>query len=346
MATMQSLERASDRHVAQRSSILAKLLRLLLGLWRDFDRWDDEDAVAGMAARSAMIVNSAIAQVRRAERSYLASRFQSAGLDSSRMPEVIDSYPRANTYPSQTYMRPVEAFIWARRNGGTLAESKEEFEQRLRAIAEADVRAAEIEEAQRVYQSEPRIIGYRRVLHPEKAESGLSCGLCVVAATRIYSTDELMPLHIGCNCDTDQITLDSDPGKALNDNDLAEIYNAAGGTDAAALLNTRVAVREHGELGPVLVKQGDHFRTPEQAGRPRFEPSTPERRARQVAQELAALTDQVESAQRRYDRLVVDDPSTLEPNTSRSDERVALFRSIRYMRELITSLEVAQRRAA
>jgi len=346
MATMQSLERASNRHVAQRDSILERLLRLLLGLWRDFDRWDDEQVVAGMAARSAMLVNAAIAQARRTERSYLASLFTSADLDPTSMPAVIDSYPRANTYPSQVYARPVESFIWARRNGGTLAESKEQFEQRLRQIAEADMLAAEREEAQRVYAAEPKIIGQRRIIHPEKAKSGLSCGLCVVASLRLYGVDELLPIHGGCNCDTAFVTAASDPGKALNDNDLAELYNAAGGTDAGSLLNTRVAYREHGELGPVLVKQGDHFRTAEEAGRPKFKPSTPETRRDAVEMELEALTKQIDAAQKRYDRLVTEDPTTLLPNTSNSDERVALFRALKYMRELATSLEVRLTRAA
>jgi len=343
---MQSLERASNRHVSQRDSILERLIRLLLGLWRDFDRWDDEQVVAGMAARSAMLVNSAIAQTRRTERSYLTALFTSADLDVSAMPAVVDSYPRANTYPSEVYARPVEAFIWARRNGGTLAESKEQFEQRLRQIAEADMLAAEREEAQRAYVSQAKVIGYRRVVHPEKAKSGLSCGLCIVAATRIYRTDELMGLHNGCNCDTAPITAASDPGKALNDNDLAEIYNAAGGTDAGSLLNTRVSYRDHGELGPVLVKDGDHFRTPEEAGRPKFERSTPETRRAAANAELAHLTEQIGEAQSRYDLLVTEDPTTLLPNSSHSDERVALFRSIKYMRELAAALEVHLARAA
>ncbi len=339
MATKQSLESASNRHVTQRRSILNQLIRLLLGLWADFDRWDDEDVVAGMAARSATLANSAIAQTRRTERSYLGSVLSSAGIDTSRMQATIDSYPRANTYPSEVYRRPVDAFIWARRNGGTLVETKAQFEQRLRAIAEADIIAAEREEAQRIYAAEPKVTGYRRVIHPEKAESGFSCGLCVVASTRIYSTDVLMPLHNGCNCDTAPVFAGSDPGHALNEADLKEFYAAAGSTAAEALINTRVSVNEHGELGPVLLKQGDHFRSPRDAGRPQWKPSTAETRRAAVQKELAALRDQVASAQSRYDAVVAADPSSLIPNTAKNDERVQLFRSISYIRELITSLE-------
>lgn len=337
---MQSLQTASDKHVARRRSILDQLMRLLLGLWADFDRWDDEDVVAGMTAKSATIVNSAVAEVRRSQRSYLSPVLNSFGLDTSQLPAMIDSYPRANTFPSEVYARPVDQFIWARRNGGTLSESKEAFEQRLREIAQADMLAAEREESQRVYRSQPRIIGHRRIIHPEKSESGFSCGLCVVAATRLYSTDELLAIHGGCNCDSAPVTANSDPGLSLNENDLKEFYNAAGSSAAEDLLNTRVRYVEHGELGPVLVKQGDHFRTAEEAGRPKWQPSTPESRRAAVLAERADITGKIASAQRRYDDMVRLHPETLLPNSPLGDERVALFRSLTFMRELATALDV------
>jgi hypothetical protein len=337
---MQGLQTASDKHVTQRRSILEKLLRALFGLWADFDRWDDEDVVAGMAARSATLVNSAVAEVRRTQRSYLGSVLNGFGIDTSQLPSVIESYPRANTFTSQVYSRPVEQFIWARRNGGTLAESREAFEQRLREIAQADMLVAEREESQRVYAASPRVIGHRRIIHPEKSESGFSCGLCVVAATRIYSTSELQAIHGGCNCDSAPVTAESDPGLSLNENDLKEFYNAAGSTAAEDLINTRVRYVEHGELGPILVKQGDHFRTPEEAGRPKWEPSTPESRRAATLAELDDLTAKIASAQQRYDDMVATRPETLTPNSPLSDERVALFRSLNYMRELAAALNV------
>lgn len=340
MATMQSLQSASDKHVARRRSILEQLLRLLLGLWSDFDRWDDEDVVAGMAAKSATLVNSAVAQVRRTQRSYLGPVLNSFGIDTTQLPAVIDSYPRANTYPSAVYARPVEQFIWARRNGGTLTESKEAFEQRLREIAEADMLAAEREESQRVYESQPKIIGHRRIIHPEKSASGFSCGLCVVAATRLYSSGELLAIHGGCNCDSVPVTATSDPGLALNENDLKEFYNAAGSTAAEDLINTRVRYVEHGELGPILVKQGDHFRTPEEAGRPAWHPSTPQSRRASAVAELDDLTGKITAAQSRYDEMIRTRPETLLPNSPLGDERVALFRSLNYMRELAAALDV------
>lgn len=330
MATMQSLKAASDKHVEQRRAILTQLLRLILGLWSDFDRWDDEQVVKGMAARTAMLASSAISKTRRAQRSYLASVLADFGVDTRALPTVIESYPRANTFPLEVYQRPADQYVWRRRNGGSLIESQEDFEKRLRAIAQADMAAAEREEAQRIYESIPQVIGHRRIIHPERAKSGFSCGLCVVAATQFYSTNELMPLHDGCNCDSAPVTKASDPGLALNKDDLREIYAAAGDSSAGSLLNTRVKVREHGELGQILVKKGDHFRTPEEAGRPPWAPSTPATRRAAAQAQLVDLRSAIAESETRLAGLSDED----------GGPRLALVRSVKYMRELAAATEL------
>lgn len=115
--------------------------------------------------------------------------------------------------------------------------------------------------------------GWRRILRPELSKSG-PCGLCVVAADRIYSIGELEPLHNGCVCDILPIIDGQDPGLLLNRDDLDRIYAAAGGTGgektvlrngrpvrvSPGLQAIRVALTEHGELGPVLVDARQNFR--------------------------------------------------------------------------------------
>lgn len=115
---------------------------------------------------------------------------------------------------------------------------------------------------------------YRRVLHPELADSGLSCGLCVVAADRLYTVEKFKrELHDRCNCESIPIENGKDPGAKLNQDDLESLYAAAGATigrskatgggakQKGALKRVRVAVTEHGELGPILVNQSGEFRT-------------------------------------------------------------------------------------
>jgi hypothetical protein len=338
MASIQRLQSASDRHVGQRESILIELLKLILGLWSGFDRWDDENALNGMVARTATLVSSATTRTRRAQRSYLSSVLADYGVDTRGLPTLVDSYPRANTDALEVYRRPVEQFIWKRRNGGTLAESEEAFQERLRKIAEADVLAAEREESLLVYNATPEIIGHRRIIHPEKSRSG-TCGLCIVAATQFYKKDELLPLHNGCWCDTAPITATSDPGLHLNADDLKAIYAAAGSTAAEDLKNTRVAIKENGELGPVLVREGQNFKTPADAGRPAFVRQTPAMKAESTKRELAKVRVAIDDAQRAYDDYVAQNPSTLVPNSSNQGERIGLFRAIKFLREYAQVLE-------
>lgn len=92
---------------------------------------------------------------------------------------------------------------------------------------------------------------YRRIIHPELSKTG-TCGLCVVAADRVYTIGALMPLHSNCHCTVMPITAGHDPGLKLNDDDLNEIYRKAGSTSAAKLKQTRVLTLTNGEIGPVL----------------------------------------------------------------------------------------------
>lgn len=100
--------------------------------------------------------------------------------------------------------------------------------------------------------SGPKVIGYRRLIHPELSRGG-TCGMCIVAADRIYSVAELMPIHAECKCTVGAVTEDHDPADDLNAVDLAQLYKDSGGNSAAHLKRTRYQVDEHGELGPVLV---------------------------------------------------------------------------------------------
>ena len=119
-----------------------------------------------------------------------------------------------------------------------------------------------------------RVIGWRRVIRPELSRHG-SCGLCVVAATQWYTRGDLQAIHHLCKCATLPVTKSADPGLRWNAEDLRrnldEIYGAGGGTAGKKLKRIRVAVREHGELGPMLAYSAKRGWTPIEG----FEPYTP-----------------------------------------------------------------------
>lgn len=105
---------------------------------------------------------------------------------------------------------------------------------------------------------EKKIAGFRRVVHPELAESGRSCGLCIVASTHRYTKRDLLPIHSGCNCGIAEIyKIDGeefDPGDQINYADLEVFYQEAGGsTHGWSLKKQRYKVVDHPEYGPTLV---------------------------------------------------------------------------------------------
>jgi hypothetical protein len=127
-------------------------------------------------------------------------------------------------------------------------------------LAETDTQLAARAQAKQ-FMVVKKVDGWRRIIHPELSRSG-TCGLCIVAADRIYHSSELMPLHDRCKCTVAPIINSIDPGYSLNKSDLNALYQQVGGTQAAQLVKTRITVHHNGELGPVLGVQGQHFRSP------------------------------------------------------------------------------------
>lgn len=325
-----SVSAMTEKQADSRQAIIVQLLRLLLGLWGGFERWDDVETVTGMAARSANLVDSANLKSRMLTRSFQTSVLRQVGSGASQLPALVNAYPRANITATEVYQRPVEQFIWARRNGLAFADSREAFENRLTDLATQDVKLADRDEAQHVLEAHG-VERWRRVIHPELSKSG-TCGLCIVASQRIYTTGTLMQMHgPSCNCTVMGITKGNDPGLKLNNADLKTIYAAAGSTAAADLQNTRITINEHGELGPILTKHGDHFRTAADAGRPAYVKPTPSSIRSSSQKERANLVATIADAQARYD--------TAEKSGIAPQNQVPLFRSIKYMNERITSID-------
>jgi hypothetical protein len=155
---------------------------------------------------------------------------------------------------------------------------------RAEVVADDDVTLAMRHQARQWMADHDEADGYRRIIHPELSRGG-TCGLCVAASDRVYHRKDLLPIHGRCHCEVLPIVHGQDPGEGLNQDALAILYQAAGGTTAAAALKqTRYQIGEHGELGPVLTVKGQHFRGKRQVDAARS--SDPVKRAEA---ELAAL---------------------------------------------------------
>lgn len=96
---------------------------------------------------------------------------------------------------------------------------------------------------------------YRRVLTGRE-----DCSRCSIASMNVYSTRDLLPIHDHCDCTVEPVR-DEVPTVDLSALVLssARADQVAGGAPVESL----VAVREHGELGPVVVWASDAFTGPD-----------------------------------------------------------------------------------
>lgn len=206
-----------------------------------------------------------------------------------------------------------------------LAEHRDEIEQRrvsdedahgkaterAELLADDDLSLARREGVQAGLRS-MKATKYRRVIHPELSKSG-TCGLCVAASTRVYSVDELMPIHTHCVCEQVEVRAGADYGQQFNEADLKELYEAAGTTKAEDLSRVRYEVTDSGELGPIIV--------PKARRKKRITKNRPPAADR----DIPSLTEQRDALQDALDALERD----LEPGGPLAVEAEYLRRRIR-----------------
>lgn len=141
--------------------------------------------------------------------------------------------------PTRVYRRPVIQARNAIARGYDFDEAMAQGRSRAQSLAETDIAHTQSVATVAAIAFLPKIIGFVRVL------TGTSCPLCVVAQGR-FGPLELMPIHAHCDCTSAPIYAAASPGAAVNEQ-----------LDRSS--DARVAVREHGELGPVLVDADDDF---------------------------------------------------------------------------------------
>lgn len=227
-------------------------------------RWYDRDAVIEAGRELAELVRSAQVVAGDVTGIYLDHVFDLTGITPPAEPITLPTRLR-NVDSEVQWGRPASEFRRMRARGLDEFEASERARQRAETMAEMDVNLAMREAARQRIVAVDAVVGYRRIIHPERSRTG-TCGLCLVASDRLYHKRELLPLHDGCRCEVLPVVKGKpDPGVTLNGADLKDIYAKAGGTGRAALKKIRVRTVHHGELGPILVDAGHRFRTAQQA---------------------------------------------------------------------------------
>lgn len=287
------LEALAAAYAAAQARIEARLLeriRKLLGRLFGLE-WFNENAEKPVRRQIMRAVEDAQEVVADLTGGYLDDVFEvmSIRVPRSARDKAVTLPKQLRTVDRETeWRRPGTQARFAKIKGLDDLEAQLAAEERAEELARMDLQLAAQEAERQKYNltDDETLIGHRRVLRPELSETG-PCGLCIVAATRIYKKGELKPLHGGCCCGSMPVTIAADPALRMNKDDfevwmergadadkelqkvgvtrerLMSWYAAAGGTDREGLQRIRVRTASHGEIGPVLVNNKYAFRDPE-----------------------------------------------------------------------------------
>lgn len=235
--------------------------------WDRFANVDDTSA-SRFAETAAGIALAAQTQTAAAVDGYIALALGTvtgegspAGVDAA---SVTGAAVRAGAEPVEVYHRPIVTARSALSEGKSWVEAIAIGRARAVQTAATDVSLTQRAATVQAVGANDRIVGYRRTL------TGTSCALCATASTQRYRRGDLMPIHAGCDCGVAPIIGDRDPGQVINRPLVQQLKQAKSDAPTRRLVVDQdgtvrlpeVAVREHGELGPILTEADDHFAGP------------------------------------------------------------------------------------
>lgn len=269
------LQIAANRRAA--AAVRGRVLAFLTATWMGLGSWNVGD-VERFIALVLPVVLAGQRSVATLTDSYLAMMAARAfgtlpepvGVD----PALVSGAVLRNGVDPELVYRRGGAVVWDNlAKGEPLLVAVERGLARLTSIASTDLQLAKTHAARLALVAQPKgqePTGYVRTL-----EGTSSCGFCALASTRLYYVEELLPIHPGCDCDVEPYYGDRalvvDPARLEQVHALARDFfgtSRASGVDRDSGTfdyHDFVIVHEHGELGPVLARKGQHFSGPEAA---------------------------------------------------------------------------------
>lgn len=227
----------ANAHINAQQRLRLIVAEAVRGAWRGLPGYDDRDVDAFLASALPAVEAGRRQSVALTE-AFLARavRRQPNGADVDRIVAAI----RNGADPRQVYRRPFVTTWTALGSGADWSDAVASGEARAVGMAATDVQLAMRDTLRDVGNADEAILGYQRV------PDGKACDLCLQIAGQRYTTDELQPVHNNCGCSVDVITA-TERGA----------FSGNYGNDPILTREGVVEVREHGELGPVLVN-GEH----------------------------------------------------------------------------------------
>jgi hypothetical protein len=238
----------------------------LAGVFRNLGSWRDEDF-----ERFFQLANRTLnASTLQAAKLQVAFYQQMARLNGQpfavpqlRAQDFTTEALRNGAVASEVYRRPFVELYTALDKGKLMSEAISLGANRISSIASTDVQLARRNAGFGVRSRNNRIVGFARTLTGAE-----NCALCFVASTQRYTRGDLLPIHPGCDCGEMPIYGNQDPGQVIDELRLDATHQAVqerfGFSDpgARAIDYRDIAIREHGELGPVLTVADQNFTGP------------------------------------------------------------------------------------
>lgn len=169
----------------------------------------------------------------------------------------------------EVYQRPYVQLWTELKNGTPFDDALDHADRRAEVLAATDFQMARVRSFQQAISGQPGAKYWRRVLRGDR-----NCLLCLVASTQRYRKENLAAIHPQCDCYVEPIPGDRDPGQILNPALLEQVHQAVEDAGFQADRGARnpdyrrlIAVREHGEIGPLLTLRRQGFTGPEDLAR-------------------------------------------------------------------------------
>jgi hypothetical protein len=251
-------------------------------LFRSLPDWRDNNARVYLQQLQP-VLDGVKVQTARLRNAYAAEIAKAAGQPFTPVAVTVASVATSNLRNGATFQevhsRPFVTLYTALAQGKSVTEAVLEGANRAFSVASTDVQLASRQAGVESRSSNPRVVGYRRVL-----SGGLNCALCVIASTQRYTRGELMPIHPGCSCGEEEIYGDFDPGRIIDpelleetqtlierelgnydyearDAGLGKMIDSADGRKQQDYTELIIS-REHGEYGPTLSFRDQSFTGP------------------------------------------------------------------------------------
>jgi len=266
MSALQDLSKGYNNigtKLIDNSGLVAARLFQQLGSWRD----DDVKTYIEILTAS---LDGAKLQASQSTVSFYSQMAQLNGQDLAKPALVMSdlSTQKLRGVGSEiVYQRPFVDMRTQLSKGKTFKEAVDAGARRAASLASTEVQLARRNTGLQIRNENDRIVGYIRTLTGAE-----SCALCNVASTQRYRRGDLMPIHPGCDCGEMPIFGNQDPGQVINDVRLDAIQENVesrfGIQDAGAraIDYRKIAIREHGELGPILAVAKNNTETVGEVG--------------------------------------------------------------------------------